>query len=88
MERALASAWEEYGAMERESKGDGDTGRWKTGRERLGRKGEWRKESPRLSRTDAYRSKQREQSEGLNWRKEVRQMRWWMTGPNLRKLQA
>ena len=56
--------------------------------ERLGRKGEWRKESPRLSRTDAYRSKQREQSEGLNWRKEVRQMRWWMTGPNLRKLQA
>lgn len=29
MERALASAWEEYGAMERKSKGDG---RWKTGR--------------------------------------------------------
>lgn len=33
MERALASAWEEYGAMERKSKGAGDKGRRKTGRE-------------------------------------------------------
>lgn len=32
MERALASVWEEYGAMERKSKGEGDRGRWKTGR--------------------------------------------------------
>lgn len=33
MERALASAWEEDGAMERKSKGEGDRGRWKTGRQ-------------------------------------------------------
>ena len=33
MERALASAWEEYGAMERKSKAEWDTERWKTGRE-------------------------------------------------------
>lgn len=38
MERALASAWEEYGAMERKSKAEGDTERWKTGRE-AGQKG-------------------------------------------------
>lgn len=33
MERALASAWEESGAMERKSEGEGDRGRWKTGRQ-------------------------------------------------------
>ncbi len=33
MESALASAWEEYGAMERKSKGEEDRGRWKTGRQ-------------------------------------------------------
>lgn len=32
-ESALASAWEEYGAMERKSKAKGDRGRWKTGRQ-------------------------------------------------------
>lgn len=65
MERALASAWEEYGAMERESKGEGDRGRWKTGREAAwALKGERRKELPCLSRTDAE-VEMREQSEGL-----------------------
>lgn len=38
MERALAPAWEENGAMERKSKGEGDRGRWKTGRQ-AGQKG-------------------------------------------------
>lgn len=41
MERALASAWEEDGATERESKGEGERGKLADG---PGREGERRKE--------------------------------------------
>ncbi|KAJ4934101.1 hypothetical protein JOQ06_006908, partial [Pogonophryne albipinna] len=48
MERALASAWEEDGAIARETKDEGDRGRWKTGREAV-QKG---RHKPPLSSTE------------------------------------
>lgn len=65
MERALASAWEEYGAMERKSKGEGDRGRWKTGREG-GQRGRVKERVAVFVLCTDVQVKEREQSNGLN----------------------
>lgn len=64
MERALASAWEEYGATERKSKGEGDRGRWKTGRD-AGQKRESEGTSRGICHTQMWRVKMRRESKGL-----------------------
>lgn len=73
MERALASAWEEYGAMERKSKGERDRGRWKTGRH-TGQKG---RAEERLAVFVAHRHGGQNEvtGRGVKWWKEDRQMR-------------
>lgn len=73
MERALASAWEEYGAMERESKGEGDRARWKTGRE-AGQKGRV-KEGVAVFVSHRRVGQNERTEQRVKWRKEVRQMR-------------
>lgn len=52
MERALASAWEEYGAMERKNKGEGDRGEMENWQRGWRGKGEWRNEAQCLWCTD------------------------------------